>query len=136
MKVNPYLNFDGQAEEAFTFYQSIFGGELTKRKMMEAPNRDQLSEDEQHRMMHIALPIGPNAILMASDILPSAGQQLHKGNSGYISLHPHSKEETDRLFQRLSAGGDVEMPPEDQSWGDYFGCFTDKFGLQWMVNFS
>lgn len=136
MKTNPYLNFDGQAEEAFKFYQSVFGGELNAIKMSEAPNFDKLSEEERNRVMHISLPIGKDTILMASDTLPSMGQTLKKGNNLYISLHPESKKEADRLFNALSEGGEIEMALEKQFWGDYFGCFTDKFGVMWMVNYN
>ena len=136
MKVNPYLNFDGQAEEAFKFYQSVFGGELTKMKMSEAPEADKFPQEEQNRMMHISLPIGQDTILMASDTVPSMGHTLHQGNHAYISLHPDSWEEADRLFDGLSEGGDIEMPMEDQFWGDYYGSFIDKFGIGWMINFS
>ncbi len=137
MKVNPYLNFDGQAEEAFHFYQSVFGGEiLGNMKMKEAPGGDKLPEEEQNRVMHIALPVGDGTILMGSDIAPSMGSPaLKKGNNIYISLQPDSKEEADRLFNGLSEGGEIEMPIEDQFWGDYFGSFTDRFGIRWMVNF-
>ncbi len=134
--VNPYLNFDGNAEEAFNFYQSVFGGEVTKMKMSDAPDSDQFPADEQNRMMHISLPIGKDTVLMASDTLPSMGHRLNVGNNVYISLHPESKEEADRLFSALSEGGDIEMRIEDQFWGDYFGSFTDKFGVKWMVNFN
>ncbi|WP_073096079.1 VOC family protein [Cyclobacterium lianum] len=136
MKTNPYLNFDGQAEEAFRFYQSVFGGELTVMKMSEAPNVDKLPEEERNRIMHISLPIGKDTILMASDILPSMGHTLKKGNNLYISIHPESKEEADRLFAGLSDGGEIEMVLEKQFWGDYFGSFSDKFGVLWMVNYS
>jgi PhnB protein len=137
MKVNPYLNFDGQAEEAFNFYKSVFGGEFSGiMKMKEAPGTENLSKEEQNRVMHVSLPIGKDIVLMASDILPSMGHKLVKGNNNYISLHPGSKEEADRLFKGLSADGDIEMPMEDQFWGDYFGSFTDKFGICWMINFN
>jgi PhnB protein len=137
MKVNPYLNFDGQAEEAFNFYKSVFGSEFSGiMKMKEAPGTENLSEEEQNRVMHVSLPIGNDIVLMASDILPSMGHKLVKGNNNYISLHPGSKEEADRLFKGLSADGDIEMPMEDQFWGDYFGSFTDKFGICWMINFN
>jgi PhnB protein len=86
--------------------------------------------------MHVSLPIGKDIVLMSSDILPSMGHKLVKGNNNYISLHPGSKEEADRLFKGLSADGDIEMPMEDQFWGDYFGSFTDKFGICWMINFN
>ena len=137
MKVNPYLNFDGQAEEAFHFYKSIFGGEFTGiMKMKDAPGTENLTEDELNRIMHISLPIGKDTLLMGSDIIQSMGQKFVKGNNNYISLHPERREEADRLFNKLSAGGEIEMPMEDQFWGDYFGSFIDKFGIGWMVNFN
>ena len=137
MKVNPYLNFDGNAEEAFLFYKSVFGGEFTSHiKMGDAPDTDKLPEAEKNRTMHISLPLGNDTVLMASDILPSVGHKLNVGNNNYISIHPKSREEADRLFNGLSEGGDIEMPMEDQFWGDYFGSFTDKFGVRWMVNFN
>jgi len=137
MKVNTYLNFDGKAEEAFRFYKSIFGGEfITIMKMGDAPDTDKFSEAEMNRIMHISLPISSDTILMGSDILPSMGQSLDQGNNSYISLHPESKEEADRLFNGLSKAGIVEMPMADQFWGDYFGSFVDQFGVHWMINFN
>ncbi|WP_186755082.1 VOC family protein [Echinicola salinicaeni] len=137
MKVNPYLNFDGKAEEAFEFYKSVFGGEFTANmKMSDAPDTDKLAKEEQSRTMHISLPISPNTILMASDILPSMGHSLKQGNNSYISIHPDSKEEADRLFNGLSEGGTIEMPMADQFWGDYYGSFIDKFGIHWMINYN
>lgn len=136
-KLNPYLNFDGTAEEAFRFYQSVFGGEFVGgvMKMGNVPGMENLSDDEKNRVMHIALPIGGD-LLMASDIIPSMGQNLSQGNGNYISVFPESREEADRIFNALSAGGEVEMPMEDQFWGDYFGSFKDKFGVYWMINYS
>lgn len=137
MKVNPYLNFDGQAEEAFNFYKSVFGGEfIAHMKMADAPDADKLPKEDQNRTMHISLPIGKDIILMASDTVPAMGHVLEKGNNMYISLHPDSKEEADRLFNGLSKGGEIEMPMEEQFWGDYFGSFVDKFGICWMINFN
>lgn len=136
MKLNPYLNFDGQAEEAFKFYQSVFGGELFIQKMSQAPGSENLPENEQNLTMHVALPIGDDQFLMASDCLKSAGHQLTVGNNNYISVTPDSREEADRLFNGLSAGGKIEMPMDDMFWGDYFGSFEDKFGVRWMINFS
>ena len=93
MKVNPYLNFDGEAEKAFKFYRSVFGGEFSSNlKMKEAPGGEAFSEAEQNRTMHIGLPIGQGQFLMASDIIPSAGHKLIKGNNIYISIHPESRE--------------------------------------------
>lgn len=137
MTVQIYLNFDGEAEEAFNFYKSVFGGELSANmKMVEAPDMGKLSEEEKNRTMHISLPLSDGIVLMGSDILPSFGQTLNKGNNMYASLHPDSREEADRLFNGLSAGGTIEMPMADQFWGDYFGSFTDKYGIGWMVNYN
>lgn len=136
-KMNPYLNFDGKAEEAFNFYKSVFGGEFTgAHKMSDAPGTENLPEDERNRIMHIALPIDEHTTLMASDTMPSMGHKLVEGNNVHISLHPTSREEADRLFNGLSAGGQVEMPLQDTFWGAYFGNFKDKYGINWMVNFD
>lgn len=136
IKMNPYLNFDGQAEEAFNFYKSVFGGEFIGgiHRMSDAPGCENLPDNEKNRVMHVSLPIGGGTILMASDNCPSMGHQLTMGNNVYISLHPDSREEADRLFNELSAGGAIEMPMEDMFWGDYFGSFKDKFGVLWMIN--
>ncbi|MEH7888448.1 VOC family protein [Elizabethkingia meningoseptica] len=136
-KLNSYLNFDGKAEEAFNFYKSVFGGEFLGEvhKMGNAPGTENLSEEAKNRVMHIALPVGGD-LLMASDIVPEFGQSLQLGNNNYVSIFPDSREEADRLFKGLSEGGTIEMPLEDQFWGDYFGCFTDKFDVKWMINYS
>lgn len=136
-KLNPYLNFDGKAEEAFLFYRTVFGGEFVGgvMKMGNAPGTEDLSKEDKNRVMHIALPIGKD-LLMASDIVPSMGQKLSQGNGNYISIFPESREEADRIFSALSSDGEIEMPMEDQFWGDYFGSFKDQFGVFWMVNFS
>lgn len=136
MKLNPYLNFAGNAEEAFRFYQSVFGGELFLQKMNEAPGTENLPENEKDYAMHVALPIGEGQFLMASDCLESMGQKLNVGNNNYISVSPDNREEADRIFNGLSAGGKIEMPMEDMFWGDYFGSFTDKFGVCWRISFN
>ena len=135
-KLNPYLTFDGNAEEAFNFYRSVFGGEfssIVKFKDMPIPGV-QLAEADQEKVMHVGLPIG-DELLMASDAMETLGQKVTPGNNLYISAHPDTKEEADRLFNALSEGGKVEMPIADQMWGDYYGSFTDKFGVGWMINF-
>jgi PhnB protein len=134
-KMNPYLNFDGKSEEAFNFYKSVFGGDFIGiHKMGDAPGTENLSEDEKNRVMHIALPLNEYTTLMASDIIPSAGHVLKMGNNIHLSLHPDSREEADRLFKGLSAGGEIEMPMQDTFWGAYFGNFKDKYGINWMIN--
>ncbi len=134
---NVYLNFAGSTEEAFNFYKSVFGGEFTsvvrfKDMPMEGVTIPKEVED---KIMHIGLPVGKDNVLMATDALESLGQKLTQGNNFYISVHPESKEEADRIFSALSAGGAVEMAMADQPWGDYYGSFEDKFGVRWMVNY-
>jgi len=104
--------------------------------MSEAPGTENLPEDEKNRAMHVALPIGNGQFLMASDCLPSAGHVLNVGNNNYISVSPDSREEADRIFNGLSAGGTIEMPMADMFWGDYFGSFVDKFGVSWLINYT
>lgn len=140
-RVNTYLNFDGKAEEAMNFYKSVFGGEFEGNGIMrisDTPGWEEMNvtEEEKDRVMHISLPLTDNAGLMASDIIPSMGHKLTIGNNNYISLAPESKEEADQLFNNLSKDGNVEMPMQDQFWGDYFGSFKDKYGVCWMINFS
>jgi PhnB protein len=135
--INPYLNFNGNTEEAFNFYKSVFGGEfLSLMRFKDNPDCGQMSESDKERIMHIALPIGKSDAIMATDSLESMGQKLTIGNNFYIALAPDSKEEAERLFNGLSAGGKIELPLQDMFWGAYFGAFTDKFGVQWMVNYA
>ncbi|MCF2498226.1 VOC family protein [Dyadobacter chenhuakuii] len=135
-KLNTYLNFDGKAEEAFNFYKSVFGGEfLMVQRMSDMPGAEQLPENERGHIMHISLPIGKDDVLMASDIVPSMGHKLELGNYAYISVFTDGREEADRLFAGLSEGGEIEMALEDTFWGDYFGSFRDKFGINWMINY-
>ncbi|WP_346237220.1 VOC family protein [Niabella insulamsoli] len=138
LKLNPYLNFDGNAAEAFNFYKSVFGGEFAGgiTKMGAAPGAENIAEEEKNRVMHVSLPLGNGQTLMASDIVPSMGHKLNAGNNVYLSLHPDTREEADRLFNALAEGGKVEMPMEDQFWGDYFGSLVDQFGIGWMVNYN
>lgn len=137
-KLNSYLNFDGNAEEAFNFYKSVFGGEFAGgvMKMGDAPGGEEMAEADKGRVMHVALPISGGDLLMASDIMPSMEQKLVVGNNHYVCVSPDSREEADRLFAGLSDGGDIEMPMEDQFWGDYFGSFKDKFGICWMISYG
>lgn len=134
IQMNPYLNFDGNAEEAFNFYKSVFGGEFaTVMRFGDNPECGEITDADKQRLMHIALPVDGGGMLMASDTLPSMGQKLDQGNNFYISLSPESRDEADRIFGGLSDGGAVEMPMTDMFWG-YFGCFRDKFGIGWMLN--
>ena len=132
--MNPYLNFDGNTEEAFNFYKSVFGGDFAVvMRFRDNPQCADMAEEDKNRIMHIALPIDGGGMLMATDSLDSVGQKLKVGNNFYISLSPDTRDEADRIFNGLSEGGKVEMPMSDMFWG-YFGSFTDKFGVQWMLN--
>lgn len=136
--LNPYLNFDGNAEEAFNFYKQVFGGDFMGGVMRwkDAPESDKLTEEERNKVMHVALPISKEVYLMASDLLESMGQKLSVGNNCQIMIAADSRDEADRLFKGLSDGGKVEMPMADQFWGGYFGAFKDKFGVDWSVHYS
>lgn len=138
MKLNPYLNFAGNTEEAFTFYRSVFGGEfLSFVRFSDMPMEGvTIPGEDQAKVMHVSLPLAGGNVLMGSDSLESLGQKLVTGNNTYISIDPDSKEEADRLFSGLSAGGQVEMAMADQPWGSYWGSFRDRFGVQWMINYD
>lgn len=136
-KINPYLNFAGNTEEAFNFYKTIFGGDfLSVNRFKDDPEMNKVTEDELDKIMHIALPIGNGNFLMGTDTLESMGQTLTPGNNFYISISADSKEEADRIFDGLSEGGEIEMPLQNTSWGAYFGSTTDKYGIKWMVDFD
>jgi PhnB protein len=120
------------------FYRSVFGGEFDSVQTFGEMPQDEnftVPDEEQNRLMHISLPLQGGQHLMASDTSPSMGHKLIVGNNNYISLHPDSVEEAERLFDGLSEGGNIEMPLEKQFWGDHFGSFKDKFGVGWMVNY-
>jgi PhnB protein len=135
--VNPYLNFNGNTEEAFNFYKSVFGGEfLMVQRFQDTPESGKLPAGEQNKIMHIALPIGKGNVLMATDALESMGQKLIQGNNFSLSLETDSQEEADNLFKKLSAGGKAEMAMQKTFWGSYFGMLQDKFGIQWMVSYN
>lgn len=135
--INPHINFNGNAEEAFTFYQSVFGGtfaNVVRFKDIAGPGVE-IAEHEAHKIMHIALPIGPN-VLMGNDVPESMGRTNEKEHRSKISISAASREEADRLFHGLSAGGQVEVPLSDSPWGSYFGMFRDKYGIEWMVDYA
>ena len=135
--INPHINFNGNAEEAFNFYKSVFGGEFAKIMRFRdlASAEFPVAEHEANKIMHIALPIGKN-VLMANDVPESMGRTNENENRSKISISAESKEEADKLFNGLSAGGQIEMPIDDSSWGSYFGMFRDKYGIEWMVDFD
>ena len=136
-QINPYINFNGNAEEAFTFYKSVFGGEfamIRRFKDLASPEFP-VEEKDANKIMYIALPIGKN-ILMANDVPEFLGRVNENENRSKISISTESKAEADKLFHGLSAGGTIEMPIDDSPWGTYFAMFRDKYGIEWMIDFD
>jgi PhnB protein len=135
--INPYLNFNGNTEEAFNFYRSVFGGEFRMvQRFKETPEADKVPPGEKEKIMHISLPVGKANTLMATDTLESMGQKLTMGNNIQLSIETESEDEANRLFTGLSNGGKVTMQLDKTFWGAYFGMLTDKFGIQWMVSYT
>ena len=135
--INPHMNFNGNAEEAFNFYKSVFGGEFTKImrfKDLSSPEFP-IAENDANKIMHIELPIG-KTFLMANDVPEFMGKTNENENRSKIFIHAESREEADKIFNGLSAGGTIEGPIGDSPWGTYFGMFRDKYGIEWMVNFD
>jgi len=140
-RVNTYLNFTNNTEEAFNFYKSVFGGEFSGggiARFSDIPPMDgapEIAEADKNLVMHIELPILGGHTLMGTDAPESMGFKVNMGNNVHISLEPDSREETKKLFDALSAGGKVTMDLQDMFWGAYYGSCVDKFGVQWMLNF-
>jgi len=138
-KINPYITFNRNCEEAFNFYRSIFGGEfiyIGRFKDMPANPDFPMPDEDKDLIMHVSLPISKDTELMGSDTSASFGKIPVSGNNFSLSIHTDSIEETERIFARLSEDGNVFMPLEKTFWGSYFGNLTDKFGIQWMVNYE
>ncbi len=135
--INPHINFNGNAEEAFNFYKSVFGGDFTRIIRMKDLSNPEFPIDEKdaNKIMHIALPIGKN-ILMANDVPESMGPVNENENRSKIAISAASREEADQLFKGLSAGGTIEMPIADSPWGSYFAMFRDKYGIEWMIDYD
>ena len=135
--INPHINFNGNAEEAFNFYKSVFGGEFAKIMRFKdiASPEFPVAEGEANKIMHIELPIGKN-VLMANDVPEFMGRTNENENRSKISISAESREEADKIYSGLSAGGNVEMPIADSPWGSYFAMFRDKYGIEWMVDFD
>ncbi len=139
-RVNTYLNFPRNTEEAFKFYKSVFGGDfggMGIARFGDIPAQEgmpPLAENDKNLVMHIELSITGGHVLMGTDAPESLGFHVNSGNNMHISLEPDTRAETKRLFDALSAGGKITMDLQDMFWGAYFGSFTDRFGVQWMVN--
>jgi PhnB protein len=136
--INPWINFNGNAEEAFAFYKSVFGGEFAKVLRFKdiASTEFPVPEKEENKIMHIALPIGTGTMLIANDVPEILGRVNERENRSKILVSTENKEEADRLFTGLSAGGEVEGSMGDSPWGSYAGMFRDKYGIEWIIEFS
>jgi len=136
--INPWINFNGNAEDAFIFYKSVFGGEFTKviRFNDLASTEFKPAEEEENKIMYIALPIGKSNVLVANDVPEIMGRVNERENRSKILVNTESKEEADRLFADLSVGGEVEGPMDDGPYGSYMGMFRDKYGIEWIIEFS
>ncbi|MEI9921913.1 MAG: VOC family protein [Bacteroidota bacterium] len=136
--INPHIHFNGNAEEAFTFYKTVFGGEFTKMMRYKdlASAQYPIPDSDANRLMYVALPIGKGSVLFGSDVLEVMGHVTENDNRNSISISAESREEADKLFNRLSNGGKVEMPIADGPFGAYFGMFSDKYGIEWMIDFT
>lgn len=135
--INPYINFNGNAEEAFLFYQSVFGGEFTSLVRFKdlASAEFPIPESEANKIMRIVLPIG-NSVLIANDVPEIMGRVNENENRSKIAITAESKEEAERIFNGLSVGGTVEMPMDQSPWGTHFAMFRDKYGIEWTVEFD
>lgn len=137
LRFTPYLNFMGNTEEAMNFYRSVLGGEFTLfQRYGDIPGGDKIPVEDQQKINHIALTFGDGLELMATDFLPSMGQQMAAGNNFHICLHAGSEKEADRLFKGLCDKGKIEMPMNRTFWGAYFGMCIDRFSIQWMINYT
>ena len=136
--LNIYLNFNGNCEEAFTFYKSVFGRAFeTLSRFKEMPNNDEstpLSEEFGEKIMHVSLPISKETVLMGSDVGGEWSKSFKQGNNFAISVNTDNKDGATRIFNALAEGGKITMPLAETFWGSYFGMLTDKFGINWMVN--
>ena len=137
-RINPHINFNGNAEEAFNFYKSVFGGEftnITRFRDIASPEFP-VSEKEADKIMNIALRIYKSHVLMGNDVPEIMGRTNENENRSKIMISTESREEAENIFNGLSAGGQIEMPMEENPWGSYFGMFRDKYGVEWMVDYD
>jgi len=136
--INPWINFNGNAEEAFNFYKSVFGGDFTKIILLKdlASPEFPVAEEDSNKIMQIALPIGDSNTLIGNDVPTFMGKVDENENRSKIHVAASSKEEAERIFNGLSVGGQVEAPIGDSAWGSYFGMFRDVYGIEWVIEFD
>jgi PhnB protein len=139
MKIHPYLNFEGKTEEAFRFYHKVLGGQLTdfyRFGAMPQEGGPPLTPEQKNFVMHVGLMLPDGQMIMGSDMIAGMGPKRVEGNNFSISVHPDSRQDADRVFNALAQGGTITMPIADQFWGDYYGSLADRFGVNWMVNYT
>lgn len=135
--MNPYFNFQGNTAEAMEYYKNVFGGEFTSyQKFQDMPGCEKMPKEDQGKIMHITLTTPSGQVFMATDLLESMEQKIVLGNNHYVCVHTESESETDKLFNALSDGGQVEMPVNKTFWGAYCGMCRDQFGILWMLTFT
>jgi PhnB protein len=135
--ISAYLNWNGKTEEAFNFYKSVFGGEFSAlQRFKDMPGAEKTPEKEKNWILHIALPLGKAGVLMGSDTPESRGMKVVHGNNVHLMIDAESEQEAERLFMALSAGGKVMMPLQKQFWGALYASLTDKFRVNWMINYG
>jgi PhnB protein len=138
LAIHPHINFNGNCEEAFNFYQSVFGGGFARVIRFKEMTTEEfpVAAQEENKIMYIALPVGRNNLLIGNDVPEMLGTVNERENRSKITAVPESREEADRIFNALSAGGEVEMPIGEAPWGGYFGMFRDKYGIEWIVDYT
>lgn len=138
LHLNPYLHFDGNAEEAMNFYKIVFNSEFTiLQRFGDNPGSEKMPAADRDKVMHISLPVGKgDTVIMATDIIEMMRPSFVIGTNFYICIHAESEQEVDRLFAALSADGEIKMPVNKMMWGAYFGICKDKFGIQWMISYE
>lgn len=136
--INPWINFNGNTEEAFDFYKSVFGGEFTKVIRLKdlASAEFPVAEKDENKIMQIVLAIGHGQMLIGNDVPEFMGKVNEDENRSKIHMGAASKEEAEKIFNRLSVGGQVEAPMGDSAWGTYFGMFRDRYGVEWIVEYN
>jgi PhnB protein len=136
--IGPHINFNGNALEAFGFYKGVFGSEFSRVTYLKdlATAEFPVSDEDKDKLMYIALPVAAGSVLSGNDVPSFLGKTNERENRSKIAVSTESKEEADRIFAGLSAGGEVEVPMSDSPWGSYFGMFRDKYGIEWMINYE
>lgn len=135
--INPYLIFNGNAEEAFEYYQSVFGGDLEKIRFGDMPGSEKMPEEVKNKLAHVCLPVNDGSdALMGSDHMPGYEVNITENSNHHIHVEAENKSDAERFFKKLSESGQVTMPLESTDWAECFGMVSDKYGIQWMISYG